>query len=370
MIWTPFVHSFPFDANQITDRITVFGLYANSYLNGHKYLKEIEDEDLANLLTDYNYKISDLTAQEQRILTDITSKRYLASIDKLLHDQKMATKQAEIDADSATMDAKIAALSADRAAVTTMAAKVSSETTKIAARITELEAYIDLEGINLSEVDIDIAQKELQSARIDNEKLNMQNEILRLQVETVETAMQLIDIDLKISRTAVDVAETERAIARIGLLADDLTIAQAQTAIEQAGIPISAARIALAQAKYDDVEAEKTYIETTLHNQATELLADKTDVEGMRQTARLNEIANKIETQDAASDLDKEKSAFGIGLAEADQTIQGMIDDLDVTKSGQMTALKHSYLQARIAAKKIEAAATIASELTHVIRKA
>ena len=120
-VWTPFSYSFPFTDEQTSDRITIFGLYANSYLNGHKYLQELEAEDLANLLADYNSNLADLTAQQQLVVADIVSKQYLASIDKIIHDGKMDLEQAKIDSDSDIMDARIAALSADRAALDTMA---------------------------------------------------------------------------------------------------------------------------------------------------------------------------------------------------------------------------------------------------------
>jgi len=190
-------------------------------------------------LSDYSSKIAELSAQEQIVVADIVSKRYLAGIDKLIHDQKMATKQAEIDSDSAIMDARIDALDADRAALTTLAAKVASETTKTTARITELQAYIQQEGINLNLADIEVAEKAIASARLDNQKLDVANEILRIQIETVAAAQELVDIDLRISRAKVDIADTNRSIAKIGLLADDLTIEQARTTIEESGIPIS-----------------------------------------------------------------------------------------------------------------------------------
>jgi hypothetical protein len=369
-IWRPFVYSFPFTDEQTADRITIFGLYANSYLNGHKYLQELEDEDLANLLADYNAKIADLTAQQQMVVADIVSKRYLASIDKIIHDGKMATKQAEIDADSDIMDARIAALSADRAALDTMAAKVAAETTKTQAKITELEAYIALEGIHLSEVDIEIAQKELQSAKLDNEKLNAQNEILRLQVATLETAMELIEIDLKIARTAVDIAETERAIARIGLLADDLTIAQAHTLVEEAGIPISAARILLAQAKYDDAEAEKTYIQETLMEQAALALEKQKELEAMKQTIRLNELGHKEDANTLTNDLKEDAADIAIDIAHDNNTFQGIIDAQEVLQIKQRESLNWLKTQASINAANISAAAEIASQLTHTIQKA
>lgn len=369
-IWKPFSYSFPFNDNQISDRITIFGLYANAYLNGQKYLKEIEEEELANLLSDYSSKISELSAQEQIVVADIVSKRYLAGIDKLIHDRKMATKQAEIDTESAIMDAKIDALDADRAALTTMAAKVASETTKTTARITELQAYIAQEGINLSLADIEVVEKEISSARLDNQKLDTANEILRIQIETVETAQELIDIDLRIARTRVDIAETNRAIAKIGLLADDLTIEKARTAIEEAGIPISAARITLAQAKYDDVEAEKIYVESTLMNQESESLEAKNDLMNSRQTARTSELNRRQSWQLLENESKKDLSSLNKTLATDDRESQALIDGIKIEDINNKASLAWLRAYAAIEAASTLAAAEIPTTLAHTIKKA
>jgi hypothetical protein len=368
-IWEPFVYSFPFDSNQTADRITIFSLYANSYLNGHKYLNEIEDEDLANLLTDYNSKIAELTAQEQIVVADIVSKRYLAGIDKLIHDQKMITKQAEIDSDDAIMDAKIAALAADQAALTTMATKVETETTKTEARITELEAYIEQEGINLSLADIEVVEKEIASAKLDNEKLNMANDILRIQIETVETAQELLEIDLKIAKTLVDIAQTDRDIARIGLLDNELTIEKAKTAIEQAGIPISAARIELAQAKYNDAEAEKLYIESTLTAQEATSYQNKSDLLATKQTVRLNELIRKEELQLLENEKQRDASDLNVTLVQDDQEHQVEMDAKKIELIDNVPLNNWEKALAAIEVAKTLAKANIVTTLTHTIQK-
>lgn len=96
-IWTPFSYSWRFSDTEVIERITIFGLYSGSYLNGQAYLQNVESAELANLLADYNNKIAGLTNQETLVLADIASKRYLAGIDKLIHDQKMITEQQKID---------------------------------------------------------------------------------------------------------------------------------------------------------------------------------------------------------------------------------------------------------------------------------
>lgn len=368
-IWVPFGYSFPFTDNQIADRITIFGLYANSYLNNQKYLAEIESDELANLLNDYNSRISELTTQEQIVVADIVSKRYLANVEKLIHDQKMITKQQEINADSVIMDAKIAALAADRAALLTMAAKVTTEITKNEARIAELQAYIQMESINLSLSEIEVVEKEIQLVKLDNEKLNIANEILRIQVETVETGMELIDIDLKIARTKVDISETDRAIAKIALLADDLTVEKARTSIEQAGIPISEARIELARAKYTDVDAEKSYIENTLVSQEAENLSNKVDLLNMKQTARLDELGRKEDLSLLANENERKLSDLSKTLATADKTAQEAVDAIKVEGISAKPPLAWARTYSAIRVAETLAAADITTTLTHTVQK-
>jgi hypothetical protein len=367
-IWGPFNYSFPFDSNQTADRITIFGLYANAYLNGHKYLNEIEDEELANLLTDYNSKIAELTTQQQIVVADIVSKRYLAGVDKLIHDQKMITKQAEIDNEDALMDAKIAALAADRVALSTMAAKVSAETTKNEARITELEAYIEQEGINLSLADIEIAEKEIALAKLGNEKLNTENEILKIQIETVETAQELLEIDLKISKLLVEIAQTDREIAKIGLLDSELQLEQAKTDLEESGIPLSSARIDLARAKYTDANAELAYINSLINIEST-LLTKKMELMDSKQTVRMNEIDLRSALREMENDKQSDLSDAEITEATLDQASQVVIDGahIEAIEAGGSAAWDITYAKIQAAIKK--AAAAITTQLTHTIKK-
>jgi hypothetical protein len=367
-IWHLFNYSYPFNDAETADRITIFGLYANAYLNGHKYLNEIEDEELANLLTDYNSKIAELTTQQQIVVADIVSKRYLAGVDKLIHDQKMITKQAEIDNEDALMDAKIAALAADRVALSTMAAKVSAETTKNEARITELEAYIEQEGINLSLADIEIAEKEIALAKLGNEKLNTENEILKIQIETVETAQELLEIDLKISKLLVEIAQTDREIAKIGLLDSELQLEQAKTDLEESGIPLSSARIDLARAKYTDANAELAYINSLINIEST-LLTKKMELMDSKQTVRMNEIDLRSALREMENDKQSDLSDAEVTEATLDQASQVVIDDahIEAIEAGGSAAWDITYAKIQAAIKK--AAAAITTQLTHTIKK-
>ena len=398
-IWRPFACSFPFTSTETEERIVIFGLYANAYLNGRSYLKQIEDAELENLLTDYNTRISGLTVQGQIVVADIVSKRYLAGIDKLIHDQKMETGREKIATDSAIADAKYAALESDRAALETarekiatasaiadakyaalesdraaletMAAKVAAEIQKNNARITELEAQISIEGINYTLVEQDIAEKELQSLRIDNRKLDVANEIIRIQIQTVRTATELLDIEVQKARTEINIADTERAIAKIGLLADDLTIEKAQTAIIESEIPVSEARVALAQAKYDDADAELTYIQTTLMENEDTIRRNKEDLLTLRANTKEYALARSESEKLLANENRRDLSDLEKTLATDDKINQADIDtNITIPKIAAGAVNDWSKALAAIHVAEKVAKAEIATKLTHVIQKA
>lgn len=369
-IWTPFTHSYPFNEIETAERVIVFGLYANSYLNGQAYLKQIEDAELANLLADYNNKIAELTLQEQIVVADIVSKRYLSGIDKLIHDQKLVTMQTKIGTENDIADARYAALAADRAALTTMAAKVASEIEKNTARITELQAYIEIEGINLSNVEVEIAEKELQALRVENQKMDTTNEILRLQVQIVRTAMELLDIDVQMARTQVNIAETERAIAKIGLLADELTLEQADTTILEAQIPVADARIALAQARYDDAEAELDYIVTTLMAHEDTVYQNKEALLNLKHIIKENKLQQDEQEKLLHNELEIDMSELAKVISDADSVNQTAIDTEKIRGIANRAVNSWSRANAAISVAETMASADITTQLTHTIQKA
>lgn len=369
-IWSPFSWSYRFNEAETAERTLIYGLYSNAYLNGHTYLRQIDDTELANLLTDYNNKIAQLNNEEQIIVADIVSKRYLAGIDKLIHDQKMITMRAKIDTESNLADARYAALAADQAALTTMAAKVAAEEEKNAARITELQAYIQIEGINLSDVEREIAEKEIQALRVENQKLNTNNEILRLQVQIIQTATELIDIDVRMAGTQVNIAETERSIAKIGLLADDLTLTQAETSIIESQIPIADARITLAQTKYDDIEAEYNYIIDTLMAHEDIIYLNKEALLNLKHMIRENALLHDKQEKLLRNELEIDMSELNVALTEMKENNRTAIDAERIKEIAVRAVSAWTRANAAIDAANTLAAAKITTRLTHLIEKA
>ena len=368
-IWKPFEYSFPFDTTQTAERTITYGLYANSYLNGQRYLTEVEAEDLANLLADYNAKIADLTTKGQLVASEIISRRYLASVDKIIHDKKMETKRSGIEADEDLWDAKMEALSADRAALETMAEKVSTETEKTGAKITEIQAYIEIEALRLTEADIEVAQKEIQAAKVDIEKLNTQNQILKTQIDTVEAAQELVEVDLKIARTRISSAEVDRASNKIDLLDSELSIEQAKTDIAEAEVSVAQERVALAQAKTDEAQAEVDHLATE-EAQVETAYQNKIDLMDLQHTSKEEAITMRREAADLALENRLALSELEIALTNADSTLQPQLDSARVAQLYANAGNKWILSIAEINAQQTLAAAKIGTTLTHSITKA
>lgn len=369
-VWFPFLYLFPFEVVQVTDRGIIYGLYSSTYLNLHDYLKEIEADELSNLLSDYNAKISDLTMQEVNLVADIVSKRYLASIDKLIHDRKMETKEAGITADDLLWDAKIAALSADQAALETLATKVDVETEKMEAKIIEIEAFIEIEGLKLSEVDIDIAEKEIQSSKVSLEILNTANAVLRIQTDTVIAATRLIDIDMDIARTKSSIAQTDASIAKIDLIGNELTREQAQTTIMEGERDLASAKADLAGAKSESMDGELEFYQSTLPDQSDADKEKKLELMNQKDAFRRDDLGQRGEEKTLVMDGRKADSALGPTFADLDSREQIEIDKEKLSVMGWRVFDRRAKTEAAVKVAETLAAANIVTTLTHKVKKA
>jgi len=369
-IWTPFIYSFPFDSTQTIDRTTIFGLYSSAYLNRNKYLLEIETEDLANLLADYNTKMANLTNQEAIVVADIVSRRYVETVEKIIHDKKLETKRMGIEADDDIWDAKLAALASDTAALVTMAERVSSETQKTAAKITEIETYIEIEGIHLSEADIEISEKEIQSARVDLQKLGVTNDVLKIQIDTVKAAQELVDVDLRIARTKVDGAQIDRNINSIDLLDSELRIEQGRTQIAEAELNVAEARVALAQDRTDEVQAEIDYLTGTLTEQTEERAAKKIELMDLKQAGLNENLTIRRSEKSLANELRKDELDAELDMAGDDSLTQVAVDSERVSVMNTRAYNINRMVETKKEVAEIMATASIGTTLTHTIMKA
>ena len=367
--WGPFTYSLAFTASQTTDRVVIFGLYANAYNNQHGYLVEVEAAELLNLLNEYNVKMSNLTAQEQIATTEIVAKRYLAAIDRNIHDEKMITKTQEVLAENAEWDAKIDALEADRAAIETLATKVTAETDKTAARIAELQAYIETESYSLDAVDIESTEKEIQSARVDVQILDAANAVLKIQMDIVNAGLELIDTDLKIARTKVDLEGVKRDIARTSIVEKELDVAIANTAAAEAGKDVYASRVAIAE-KHLEAAGKDVDLYESLVSHEEEIGPKRVGELEAEQARRITGISDHENNAVFTQTVKKDAADFDLQTAENKGEAQETVDANKVSVMANQVVDNQTRNMAATTAAYTLSQADIATTLSHYIKKA
>ena len=381
-IWVPFAHYGFYNAVQEAERAVIFGLYSNSYRNNDAYMQGISDIALSQMLADFNTKMAELTTDQQKTVMDITTKRYVTSVETLIHDEKMVTELQKNNASADEWDAKIAALSVDRAALVTLQTHIATEIKRINAKITEIMAYIQLEVANLAMVDVEIAEKQMtlsekdiqlaekaiEEAKRDLAILQTANEIARVQLQIVNAGLELVDIDMKVARTRTDIAQTDNQIAKLGLMSSELEVAKARTTAEQEDLLTYDSKILLAEAQTTGVNKEiagaKTH--TTLETAVGQARLDESDayLSDHLQSITLNaeKVIYGIQDRDVSAGLEKT-------IVEKTNVMQATTDQ-DKIRMNEVhvdAALKRA--QAAIEAATTMASANLSSELTHLIKK-
>lgn len=312
-IWTPFIYSFPFEATQITDRATIFGLYSSAYLNRNKYLLEIETEDLANLLDDYNSKMADLTNQEAIVVQNIVSRRYIASIDTVIHDLNLATQSSQNDAKSNEWDAKFDALSVDEAELSTLA-------TKAADAIAEHQA-------RLAALDVDRAALNTLTSKVTSETLEYQARLSALSADEAMESTLSAQVNsrqqehfAKLASLAADGAAVNTLASKVNSENLEYQARLAALSADQAVLETMAARVT---SEIEKTNAKITEIEAYIEMESVHL--DMADIE----------IAEK-EIQSSKVDLQKLDVTNDIIKIQIDtvKTAQGLIDiDLKIARA-------------------------------------
>jgi len=255
-IWPAFIYSAAFNAEQNAERVLVYGLYSGAYRNMHNYLADIEATSLENLLDDYNSKVAELDTQETMVLNSIVARRYLAGIDVLMNDQKLAVRELKRQAEEAEWDAKMEALEADRAALATLQLRLSAEEKRTEARIAELQSQIAIEEMSLSLVEIEKTEKEIRLAEMDLKILRSAIEIAKIQTSIVQEGMNLIETELRKQRLKVDIAQLKNQIARTSTMEAQLDVAIANVAAARAELAAMEAELAAIESRQAIIDAE------------------------------------------------------------------------------------------------------------------
>jgi len=224
-IWPSFLYGMP-NTDIETTKISVFGLYANTYLLGHNYLEDIESEELQRLLDIYNSNVSELDADDQNLVLEIASKRYIKAIEIQIKNNILATKTQQLSADEQEYDAKLAALEADREALITKQTQVTLAIDRAELRNKELRAQIQLEELAQDYIDIDIAQKQLEKSKVDLQVLRTAYEGLEIQLRILEVALEFAMVDANIAQLDADKDSINARVASLNLEVDRVSIAQ------------------------------------------------------------------------------------------------------------------------------------------------
>lgn len=365
-IWPRFLYPLIMTDDQVIESTMIFGLYHNAYLNNMAYLEDIEATALANLLNDYNTKIAGLTNEETVLVLAISSKRYLAGIEKQINDYKVETKRQEVVAESAELEAKIDALTADRAALITLQTRLETEVIKSAARIVELEALIDTEAVNLALVDVEVAEKEIQVEKIKLQIIKVGQEALRVQIRIVEAAIDIIEVDEKVARIRVEIVrlledmdKTDIYQKQIEELGFRLSIIQKESDLIQDRITITGYKDALA-----------TEENTSLATWKSEQTANKMD-EFTLQEERYNLKKQALDLQQKMDELHRARTAASRALDLYATSLHNLEALSKVDNTQQVddthTLVAESRALAAIAAEQDLAKANITNALTHVI---
>jgi chromosome segregation ATPase len=234
-LWSTFSHD-PFGGN----KIILFGLYANTYLHGYAYLTELSGERLIQIVADFDNKMDRLSAEEQQVVMDLATKRYIDTIDNQIHDQKMTTKRSDIDAKDQEFDAKFEALESDRLAILTQRERLAQKIEKARAEILVLEARIAEEEVSSTQVIVDISKAELGEARTRLQILEAGLRGMNLQYDIANAAVQRADLLMDKQKTQQDLDLIPAALKELEAAIKNLEADQTrtETAIDMVDVDI------------------------------------------------------------------------------------------------------------------------------------
>lgn len=373
-VWPLFMYSAPFTSAQITERQSLFGLYAYSYNNMLSYLIDIETVELTNLLSEYNIRISGLTTDEQIEINKIVVERYLVSLDVAIHSNQMLTLQDKISNETADMDAREVALETDRAALATLIAKIEIERLQTEARISVLQAEIteeetrgDLADIEISEKTIELANVELRKAENSLQVAEVRLEVAKIQLRVIEAGIEFTDVELREAEIKERIARTKNDVIRIGLTSQELEIEKAQTDLTEKEVSIAEEEVDNAIDKKAAVTQAKT-VYTTSKTVLGENIAKKAEAVSIRQEAIIEALDSKIGINDVQNEWKVDLSELDKDSVEADGVIRDQITESHLSTGSVRTAAAMQDHEAAVqVAEKLAMARVVKTTLTHTI---
>jgi len=365
-IWPSFLYSAAFNAEQVIERTQLYGLYSGAYLNMHNYLADIEATSLENLLDDYNSKVAELDNQETVLLNSIAARRYLASIDVLMNDQKLVTRELKRQAEETEWDAKMAALETDRAALTTLETRLSTAEKQTEARIAELQTHIAIEGMNLGLAEIEATEKEIQLAEMDLKILRSAIEVAKIQMAVVQEGLDLVEIELKKQRLKLDIAQVKNQIVRTTTMEADLDVAEASVAAATAELAAMEAELAALEDRTAIIDAEIAH-QAALQDHMTTIGSLKEEMIVLETANKTRRLEDAVTKNEITNDNKLATSELAIEHAESDKRIKEAETDADRSIMYARLDALHRVMEANIDAATTRQQTNIVTELTHAI---
>jgi len=365
-IWPSFIYGV---ANVVIEETKdiIFGLYANSYLLGHNYLEDIESENLQRLIDIYTANMSELDAEDQNLVLEIASKRYLKAIEIQIKNNVLATKTEKLGADEQEYDTKLAALDVDSQALITKQTQITLAIDRANLKNKDLEARIQLEELAQDYVAIEISQKELEVAKAELQLLLTAIKGLEIQIDITNTGLQMIAVDVTKSQLGADMAGINARITDLELEPKRVTLAQDEfNAVEYETTLMPPKNIELQAARDLHITTE-TVNYGVLEGKEGLVLDAKTAEQTSRMNITLYDFINRSDEKSLEEDQSSQLDIAEISVAEAIATSRKTIaqNETDIP-SARLTASR-TRRDAAIEAAEIMATANITSTLTHEI---
>ena len=295
-IWPAFKYQIPgLLAVHISDRAVVFGVYSGAYIHGYNYLTDVTYETLAQMVLTFDQAMTQLTAEEQRTVIDITAKRYIEDQTLAAKDAALDNKARKVTQKAAEVDQKVSAIEADRQALATKITELEVLQRKAATIIIELEAKIEEQSLEAAHVEAEITRQQLLQRKAELDVIETGIRALEIQAQVADAAYRLASI-------AIREKELESEIGRIGLDTVEVNVRASQTQADTARMITQKAAESLAESELAVARAE-----TDAYKQETIVLKAKGPLLDQRIEAATTEI--EITIPELADVIEKEKEA-------------------------------------------------------------
>ena len=356
-----------FNADDRTERAIILGLYAGVYKHGHNYLEVIEAEQLQAIIDEFIQNMAQLSNESAKLVLEMAAKRYLASIDQQIFDEKVRTKQNSLDSENQKWDSRIAALEADREALETLRQRTLLLESQAVNRVNEISAQVLNEQYTQSELDNEEVRKQIEVARAELRVLQSANRGLEIQAQINDAAFQLYAVDADIAGLNAQVAGTQADIARNRRVEEELAIEQQKNSNLEYEIEQET------QAKLDDIESHRQLIEDEIDSiddlEAQEALEQAQKIESLNvdHDAKLKNIELSQEESLFRSEMKVRSHANDIPFVTQNKVTTEKKDSDETILIKRRIWAKDDIVDAQIEAAEFVAHANIATSLLHKI---